>query len=153
MQSSQFIDTIEEAIDKGLDDGVTPGFVYDTVISHDQTIGNYVWLQPKFGKLLWVEFEEPTGSGHWRHYDTYYWGRHGSVVNHDPDVLVEEHVREFVDSATKTISLRFWFQDINGKVVSMLPTREFYELEAAYFRRHGLCNKHYQYVPHIDVDV
>ena len=35
----------------------------DVVMSHDQAFSNYIWLQPYYGKLLWVDFEEPAGSG------------------------------------------------------------------------------------------
>lgn len=147
----QFLDTIDDAFSRG---SIVPrGFVYDTVLSHDQTIGNYVWLQPKFGKLLWVEFEEPAGSGNWRHYDTFYWGRHGAVVDHNPEVLIEEHMREFVYPETRSISLRFWFQLPGGKVTPLAPTREFYELEAEYFRKQDLCNPNYRYKPHTDVNM
>jgi len=136
---SVYLHDIQAAIERGKKEDIGTACVYDTVFSHDQTGDNYVWLQPKYGKLLWVEFEEPAGSGVWRHYDRYYWARHGCVVSHDPDRLVEEHVRYYVDPETKRINLRFWFEDPAGRVHPVAPTREFYQLEADYFRQHQLC--------------
>jgi len=112
-----------------------PEKVLDTVLTHDQSFGNYIWLQPHYGKLLWVDFEEPVGSGNWRVYDRYWWGRHAAVVSHDPKTLLRDHVKFFVDPKTKSINLLFWFQRPDGTVYSMGPTRHFYELEQEYFRR------------------
>ncbi|CAH6418646.1 Hypothetical protein POVN_LOCUS365 [uncultured virus] len=113
--------------------------VEDTVTTHDQALGNYIWLQPTYGKLLWVDFEEPIGSGKWRTYDRFWWARHACVVSHEPDKLYEEHVRFFVDPKTKKINLLFWFERHDGSVYSMAPTEHFYRLEQDYFKANKLC--------------
>ena len=134
-----YLHDIGEGLAKGKRPDISVGCVVDTVFSHDQTGDNYVWLEPEFGRLQWVEFEEPAGSGQWVTYDRYYWTRHGCIVSHDPERLLEDHVRTYVDPRTKTINLRFWFELPSGRVYSAAPTRRFYELERDYFSRHGLC--------------
>ena len=136
---SQQLAAVGEAIDAGKRDDISVGCVFDTVLSHDQAFGNYEWLTPFYGKLLWVEFEEPAGSGRWRHYDRYYWARHGCVISHHPEDLVQEHVRFFVDPRTKQINLRFWFERPSGEVYQTATDRHFYELERDYFARNSLC--------------
>ena len=113
--------------------------VEDVVNSHDQAFGDYLWLWPKYGRLLWVDFEEPAESGIWRTYDRYYWVRHACVVDHTPDQLYEEHVREYVNPETKKINLLFWFERPDGSVYSIAPTEDFYRLEAEYFQHQQLC--------------
>lgn len=134
---SKFFHLVKAATEKECNE--TKACVEDVVASHDQAIGNYIWLQPKYGKVLWIDFEEPVGSGKWRTYDRYWWGRHACVVDHDPDKLFEEHVREFVNPKTKSISLLFWFLKHDGQVYSMAPNEDFYRLEAEYFKHHKLC--------------
>src|SRR5438045_4125887 len=101
---------IEQAIDKGKNPNISDECIYETVYTHDQVGLDYEWLWPVYGRLLWVDFEEPAGSGHWRTYDRYWWTRHAALVSHDPDNLVEEHVKWYVDPETKKINLRFWFE-------------------------------------------
>lgn len=136
---STYLAPVQEAIQRGKREDIPVGCVYDTVLSHDQAFDNYVWLQPVYGKVLWIEFEEPAGSGSWRHYDRYYWARHGCVVSHKGDDLYDEHVAFYVDPRTKKINLRFWFEEPSGRVYSMAPTEHFYRLEADYFKRNRLC--------------
>lgn len=138
--SSQYTYLIEQGIKAGKEKNISDACVYDVVFSHNQRDGNYEWLQPEYGKLLWVDFYEEK-YGKWITYDVYWWTRHGSVVNHSPDKLVEDHVKWYVDPETKKIELRFWFQLPNGIVYATPPTRHFYELERDYFIRHHLCNK------------
>jgi len=108
------------------------------VDTHDQRGWNYVWLAPMLGMLQWVEFREPAKTGPWRHYTRFWWARHGCAVSHDPNKLVDEHVKFFV-GPQRVIDLRFYFETPAGWVYSAEPTRDWYELEAAFFLRHGLC--------------
>lgn len=118
---------------------ISANCVRDVVSTHDQRGWNYVWLAPLLGLLQWVEFREPAKTGQWRHYNVFWWTRHGAVISHDPDRLVQEHVETFI-GPNKTIELRFYFQTPAGYVYSTEPTKRWYELEAAFFRRHGLCS-------------
>ncbi len=142
---SQSFNLVVEGLDpkgdaEGQEDIVDPANALDVVTSHDQSFSNYLWLHPYYGIVLWIDFEEPAGSEKWLTYDRYYWCRHSDVVNHHPDVLYEEHVREFINPETKSINLLFWFQRPDGSVYSMAPTEHFYELEAEYFKRWKLCD-------------
>jgi hypothetical protein len=111
--------------------------VNDCVKSHSQNAGNYSWLAPLgHGKVLKVEFEEPANSNNWNIYSDKWWKVHCDVLDHNPDNLAESHYRAFVDPATRFARLRFTFED--GNVLD--PTRQFYELEADYFRNHKQCN-------------
>lgn len=132
---SRYLEDVAEAIARGKRKDISTGDVIDTVLSHDQIHDSYVWLWPKFGKLLWVDFKEPAETGEWRSYSTYYWGRHACIVSHNPskDQLVEEHVKTYVDPDTRSIELKFFFQKPDGEFYTMAPTREFYELEARFF--------------------
>ena len=138
-KSNKFDYLIQQAIIKGKNESITEKCIYETVLTHDQISGNYEWLHPYYGKVLWIDFEEPIDSGHWRTYDRYWWARHAALVSHDPKDLVEEHVKFYVDPTTKIINLKFWFETIAGEVYSMAPTTHFYELERDYFDRWGLC--------------
>ncbi|MHB1952966.1 MAG: hypothetical protein ACYCOU_04385 [Sulfobacillus sp.] len=135
----EYDELILEGIAKGKRPDISRRCVFETVRSHDQVGGNYEWLAPYYGKLLWVDFQEPVGTGKWRTYDRYWWSRHAAVCSHDPEVLVEEHVRLYVDPSTRRIALRFFFERPDGKVVMASPTRRFYELERDYFVRFKLC--------------
>lgn len=140
--TSQYSYLIEQAISKGKKDDISIPCIYDVAFTHDQAGLSYPWLIPVYGKLLWADFEEPAGSGNWKTYSRYYWTRHAALVSHDPENLVEEHVKWYVDPATKKINLKFWFETMDGNVYSMAPTRHFYELERDYFKRNHLCSKH-----------
>jgi len=126
-------------LSQGRNGRISNDCVRDVVSTHDQRGWNYVWLAPMLGLLQWVEFREPAKTGQWRHYNVYWWSRHGAAVSHDPDKLVDEHVKFFV-AHDRPIDLRFYFQTPAGFVYSAEPTRLWYELEAAFFRRHGLCS-------------
>jgi len=139
---SQFNALIEQGIAKGKRPDISTACVYDTVWSHDQLGLNYQWLWPTRGLVLWIDFREPAGTGKWRTYDRYWWARHAALVSHEPDKLVEEHVKWYVHPATKKIDLRFWFERPTGEVYSMAPTREFYELERDFFANNHLCTGH-----------
>ena len=102
---------------------------------HSQSGKNYEWLIPEFGEVNYVTFEEPIGAEP-RKYNDHWWQVHCKVINHDPDKLIEEHMKAFVNPG-RPIRLLFYFK--NGKV--MEPTRRFYELEAEYFRKKRICNK------------
>lgn len=133
---------IEQAIKRNKKRGIDlpdEGCIYDVVWTHDQIGYNYVWLHPHYGKVLWIDFEEPIGSGNWRTYNRYWWTQHASLVSHDPETLVKDHVKWYVNPKTKTINLRFWFELPNGEVYSMAPTKHFYELERDYFNTHKIC--------------
>jgi len=116
---------------------IPDGDVHDVVNTHAQDRGNYVWLQPFFGKVLWIDFLE---LGEWKTYDSWWLTRHGQIISHDPTTLVDEHVKTYVDPKTRTFELRFYFQSPAGMVYVTNPTRQFYELERDYFARFGLCN-------------
>jgi len=110
--------------------------VNNCVNSHSQNATNYVWLDKlKHGKVLKVEFEEPTNSNKFVVYDDKWWKVHCDVIDHNPDNLVESHYKAFVDPATRFARLRFTFED--GNVLE--PTKHFYELEAEYFKKHNQC--------------
>lgn len=141
---------VAEAIEKGKKDSISEMCIYDTVRAHDQLGGNYEWLWPHYGRVLWIDFEEPVNSGHWRTYDRYWWGRHAALISHNPKDLVESHVKAYVDPTTKIINLRFWFITPSGKVYSTAPTAHFYELEQDYFDRWQLCTNIKDYPIHHD---
>jgi hypothetical protein len=113
--------------------------VIDVVFSHDTSGDNYVWLWPTYGKVLWIDFQEPAGQGEWRPYNKFFFGRHGALVSHQPEDLVEEHVRVYIDPETRKIALKFWFQRPDGSVYSKEPTRHFYELERDWFAKNNMC--------------
>ena len=138
---SQSLHLVSEAstAEEGVD--FPDNYIIDVVMTHDQSLGNYTWLHPYYGKLLWIDFEEPAGSGNWRTYDRYWFGRHGSVIDHTPENLYEDHINEFVNPKTKSINLLFWFQRPNGEVYSTPPNEHFYKLEAEYFKRWKLCTE------------
>lgn len=139
---SQSFNLVAQGIEKGdLEGETTPvSCILDVVTTHDQSIGNYVWLHPYYGILLWVDFEEPIGSGNWRTYDRYFWSRHAGAIDHNPSTLYKDHVERFVNPKTKTINLLFWFQRPDGSVYSTPPNEHFYQLEAEYFKRWELCD-------------
>jgi hypothetical protein len=132
-------DLVQEGIQKGKRPDISLECVMDAVKSHDQVGGNYEWLNPFYGKVLLVEFREPTKTGPWRMYNRYWWTRHACAISHDPLKLVKEHVKAFVNSKTRKIDLRFWFETKQGQVYSMAPTTHFYELERDYFQKNRLC--------------
>ena len=94
---SKFNYLIEKGIEEGKSPKISDACVYDTVWSHDQVGLNYEWLWPYYGRLLWVDYREPSKTGQWRTYNRYWWARHAAVVSHNPDNLVEEHVKWYVD--------------------------------------------------------
>lgn len=130
-------DPIKEAEAKGCD--ASHSCVLQVVKTHAQDQLSYIWLKPKYGKVIRVQFEEPAGSGKWQDYTTYWWTRHSCVISHDPKKLYEEHVKYFIDPKTKSINLKFWFERSDGSVYSMAPIEEFYKLEQEYFLNNGLC--------------
>jgi len=106
------------------------------VDSHSQNGDDYMWLnQLGHGKVVNIYFEEPVNSGKWTLYDDNWWKVHCKVIDHRPDNLVKSHVDAFINPHTRFARLMFTFQD--GK--KMEPTKEFYELEANYFRNNKLC--------------
>lgn len=132
------------------DKNARDGCVKDVVHTHDQTGWNYCWLTPIFGKLLWMDFREPSESktkkgekvAPWKTYNAYWHARHAEVVNHHPDDLVRAHMRAYVDRRTQFIDLRFYFQLPSGLVYATFPNRKFYTLERDFFRTHHLCDSH-----------
>ena len=67
IRKSRYLGLIQAAIDKGKRPDISEACVYDTAISHSQVNGsNYEWLAPYYGRVLWIDFEEPVGSGNWR---------------------------------------------------------------------------------------
>src|SRR5579884_169175 len=133
---------IELAIKKGKREDISTACVYDTVATHDYSGRDYEWLWPKYGKVLWIDFNEPAGSNSWKTYDRYYFGRHACLISHDPSQLVQEHVDFYVNPRTKQIDLKFWFQHPDGSVHALAPTQDFYVLEKEYFEKWGLCQSH-----------
>lgn len=99
------------------------------VKAHSQNADNYPWLNHIHGGVKKIMYEEPAGSGQWAEYTDKIWAIHCKVVDHDAD-LVEGHMRAFVNPETRFARLHFYFQD--GTV--MEPTRQFYELERAWFK-------------------
>lgn len=99
-------------------------------LEHDEFGGNYVWLQALgHGPVEDIWFEEPVNSNNWRRYDWYWWKVHCDAVNHGKD-LIEAHMEAFVYPKTRFARLMFLFKDRTLQE----PTREFYELEYAYFK-------------------
>jgi len=139
---SKYLEPIAEAIARGKRPDITTGDVIDVTFSHDPTGDNYVWLWPYYGRLLWMDFQEPAGTGQWQPYDKYYFGRHGALVSHHPDRLVKEHVEYYVNPKTRKIALKFWFEKPSGEVYAMEPTQHFYELERDWFIKNELCQGH-----------
>lgn len=97
--------------------------------------GNYEWLNDEYGKVLKIEYEEPSGSGNWRNYDDKTWAIHCRAISHNLSNLVKDHVETFV-GPKRTISLRFTFNK-NGKIYTRSPDKHFYELEYEYFLKNG----------------
>lgn len=135
---SIYLEAIAEGIARGKRADISSGQIVDVVMSHDATGDNYIWLWSRFGRVIWVAFREPANTGEWRDYDKYWFARHGCVVSHNPNKLVNEHVYYYVDPDTRKIDLKFWFQKPNGILYTAEPTREFYELEATWFRRNNM---------------
>ena len=136
--------TIVSAFKAGHPSTISLEDVRDVVHTHEANGLNYVWLAPKYGRVLWIDYDEPAGSNNWKTYSTYWFGRHGALVSHDPKTLVKDHVKWYV-GPKKRIDLRFYFASPrNGDVYVTSPTREFYELEAEFFHRHGFCEKKMQ---------
>jgi hypothetical protein len=105
--------------------------------SHSQNGENYVWLNPLgYGSVIKVEFEEPIFSGNWTLYDDSWWETHCNAVDHNPNNLVRSHVDAFINPNTRFAKLRFSFTD--GSILE--PTKQFYELEAAYFKKNNYCS-------------
>lgn len=104
----------------------------DCINLHSSNGKNYEWLNSLgYGKVVKVEFEEPINSGNWRLYTDEWWGVHCKVISHDPDDLVEAHVKAFINPLTRFARKRFTFK--NGEI--MEPTIQFYELEQEYFAK------------------
>src|SRR5687767_154980 len=84
---------------RGLRRDIKKHWVHEVVHTHDQGQLSYPHLWPVYGKLLRVDFFEKRNDGtggKWTTYNTYWWVAHASVISHDPDKLVEEHVKYFV---------------------------------------------------------
>jgi len=105
--------------------------------AHQPSGLNYAWLEPYYGKLLKVEYKEPAESGSWRDYTDEIWKIHCDVINHGEN-LVKSHMKAFVDPKTRFAKLRFTFRKDN-RIYNMEPNLHFYELEKAYFEKHGIC--------------
>lgn len=97
---------------------------------HSRSGLNYPWLRDIHGGLDYIQYEEPAGSGIWRNYDRRIWEIHCRAISHSPDQLTDAHDKAFINPATRFARLAFHFRD--GAVVE--PIREWYELEADYFR-------------------
>jgi hypothetical protein len=145
--------TTEVLIEAGMiaprNSGVSKACIQETVDAHDQKGWNYAWLTPKFGRLMWIDHSEPSlritkkqgkPPSEWKTYNSWHYARHGSVVDHHPKELEKDHVRWFVDPDTKLIDLRFYLQLPSGLIYMTYPIREFYRLEAEFFKHHGLCS-------------
>lgn len=103
--------------------------------SHSQNGHDYVWLMPLgHGMVKQVYFEEPVGSGNWILYDDNWWKTHCSAVSHQPDNLVQAHMKAFVNEG-RFARMMFIFED----GTRMEPTQQFWELEADYFRKNPVC--------------
>lgn len=135
---SIYLQSIAEGISAGKRQDISTGDIIDTVLSHDVTGDNYIWLWSRFGRVIWIAFREPTQVGKWVDYNKYWFTRHACIVSHDPDKLIDDHMDLYVNPDTRKIDLKFWFQGPNGVLYTMEPTREFYELEAAWFKRNNM---------------
>ena len=108
----------------------------DCVKTHSQSGNNYSWLNVLgHGKVKEVKFEEPVDSENWKVYTDDWWKIHCKAIDHDPDNLVEAHVMAFINPNQRFAKLEFTFED----GTKMEPTRQFYDLEADYFRKNGYC--------------
>lgn len=104
--------------------------------SHSQNGDSFKWLEVLgHGRLLKVELEYPINSGNWRPFDDKLWLQHCTTVGHDPGRLAKEHIKTYIDPATRTARLRFYFAD--GTVQE--PTPDFYHITEKYFKDNKLC--------------
>lgn len=117
-------------------ENMSNGLIPICVYSHAPSGLNYPWLDNLHGGVSKIQFEEPVGSGIWRDYTDKIWKTHCTVVSHTPGKLADDHIRAFIDPETRFARLRFYFRD--GTV--MEPTREFYEMEEAWFKQHVVPN-------------
>lgn len=108
------------------------------VYAHEFDGLNYVWLEPHYGKVLKVEFEEPANSGKWRDYDKHWWEIHCKVIDHKEN-LINAHMKAFVNPETRFARLRFTFNK-NSQIYQMEPDINFYKLEKEYFHKYGICS-------------
>lgn len=104
--------------------------------AHKESGLNYPWLWKEFGVPKNIEYEEPPNSGNWKSYTDEIWDIHCSknVINHDPRVLVQEHVNAFINPETRFAKLRFTLEK-NGNTWVQEPIVRFYELERDFFTK------------------
>ena len=104
---------------------------------------DYPWLTPVYGKLVKAEFNENNQG--WIDYEQMHattpggpmhnwWVEHCQAISHDVNNLATSHIATFVTPATRTIVMRFTFDNGNvyrSDVDTQLFTR-FYQLEEDY---------------------
>lgn len=111
------------------------GYESNCLRAHSLNDNNYLWLNKLgHGEVLQIEFQEPPNIGNWIVLDDNLWDLHCQTLTHNPNNLVEAHMNAFV-YPNRIANLRFTFRD--GSI--LFPTREFFELEAEYFRNNNSC--------------
>lgn len=98
----------------------------------------YPWLSNVNGGIDYIEFEEPVESGIFQVFDNRVASLHcnPSLISHNPDELVESHVRSFINPSTRFARLIYHFN--NGVVRE--PTVQDYQKESDWFRGNGISD-------------
>ena len=102
--------------------------------THSENGLNYPWLNRIHGGLSKIQYMEPPSSGTWRDYTDEIWKIHCRVISHDPENLVKDHLKAFVNPDTRFAKLKFKFNDGFEAELDEKHGKEYYELEANYFR-------------------
>jgi hypothetical protein len=109
--------------------------------AHSQNGLNYPWLNDIHGGLLKIQYMEPPNSGIWKDYTDATWTIHCSVISHEPNNLIADHIRAFVNPQTRFARLKFIFNDHTQIELDEKYAIDFYQREANYFKsRSNSCN-------------
>lgn len=109
------------------------------VYVHKQKGLNYPWLNHINGGLLKIQYMEPPTSGTWLDYTDITWNAHCNVISHKPDELVAAHIQAFIDPNTRFAKLKFFFKNGLQAELDEEHAREYYNLEAEYFKKNNIC--------------
>jgi hypothetical protein len=131
---------LNEEIKEHMTQTVTNECVGECLTTHSVRGLNYPWLNDIHGGLMKIQYMEPPISGQWVDYTDDVWSTHCSLISHNPDTLVDEHINAFVNPDTRFARLQFIFND--GTVIQledMDTANDFYTREADYFRENNIC--------------
>jgi hypothetical protein len=114
--------------------------------SQSQGGENYAWLTPYFGNLVKAEFNENNQG--WIDYSQLHasspgsaahnwWIEHCQAINHNTNNLAADHIATFVTPATRTIVMRFTFDDghVYRSDIDTAVFTYFFQLEQQYAQK------------------